>query len=139
MRIKFISIRSVALCLFSAAAAISSQDALAQYENIGRQVGRELGRSAGGGSRIGDLIGGAVGSVLTKPLDDSARAEEQDKRDQDRAKREQERINLNNQRRLDQAAMAGREKAIREQAYQQQIEQGRLSRANPSAPAWAGD
>ena len=128
--------RGAALVLIMMFGGMFSQVASAQYEGVGRQVGREIGRNVGGGgygsgARIGDLIGGVVGSVLTRPLDESSRAAEQAKREEERARLDQERINLNNQRRLDQAAMVGREKAIREQAYEQQKEQGRLLRATP--------
>jgi hypothetical protein len=129
------------LFFLATAAAMPIQDAKAwttQYENIGRQVGREVGRSAGSSDsarRLGDLIGGVMGGAITRPLDESARASEMAKREEERAKREQERLNSNNQRRLDQAAMAGREKAIREQAYQQQIEQGRSNRHNSGGVA----
>jgi hypothetical protein len=116
------------LFFLAVAAAMPMQEAkawTAQYENIGRQIGNEVGRNAGGGgndsaARIAGLLGGVVGSVLTRPLDESARAAQEAKREEERARRDQERISINNQRRLDQAAMAGREKAIREQAYEQQ-------------------
>lgn len=135
--------RAPATLVLLAAAAMPMKEAAAwttQYENIGRQVGREVGRGATGGgndsaSRLGDLIGGVVGAAMTRPMDEEARAKEQARREAERAERDAARTAESNRRRLEQAEMAGREKAIREQAYQ--TERGRLTRpASSSSSAY---
>ncbi len=133
--------RAPAALVLLAAASMPMKEALAwtsQWENVGRQVGREAGRSAAGGgndssARLGDLIGGVVGAAMTRPIDDEAKAKEQARREAERAEREAARAAEANRRRLEQAEMAGRERAVREQAYQ--AERGRWTRVTPGPAA----
>lgn len=116
------------LLFIAASAALTATEAKAwsaQYGNIGREVGREIGRDATDGKRDGVarlavLIGGAVGTAIAKPLDDRAKRQEEERKEALRHDRAQSREALANQRRLERAEMLGREKAIRENAYNKQ-------------------